>query len=64
MVTDRLQIGHGVHRLILTDINMPEVDGMQMSKMIKRLLHKVKSKHDMQDANQILNSTLIEHFQD
>jgi hypothetical protein len=43
---------------------MPEVDGMQMSKMIKRLLHKVKSKHDMQDANQILNSTLIEHYQD
>jgi CheY-like chemotaxis protein len=50
-VTDRLQTGHGVHRLILTDINMPEVDGMQMSKMIKRLLQKGKSKHEMQDAN-------------
>ena len=42
---------------------MPEVDGMQMSKMIKRLLQKVKSKHEMQDANQILNSTLIELLQ-
>jgi len=42
MVSERIGQGLGVHRLILTDINMPEIDGMQMSKMIKKLLNKMK----------------------
>jgi len=46
MISDRISQGLGVHRLILTDINMPEIDGMQMSKMIKRMLNKKKISQD------------------
>lgn len=28
LVKERLTLGLGVHRLILTDINMPEMDGL------------------------------------
>ena len=60
MISDRISQGLGVHRLILTDINMPEIDGMQMSKMIKRMLNKKKISQD--NNNQILNSTLVDNF--
>lgn len=32
-----------MHRLILTDINMPEIDGLQMSRMIKKSLFKLQN---------------------
>jgi hypothetical protein len=41
---------------------MPEVDGMQMSKIIKRMLAKMQSAQDNKD--QILNSTVIEPYSD
>jgi YesN/AraC family two-component response regulator len=42
LIKDRLVEGQGVHRLILTDINMPEIDGLQMARMIKKQLNKLK----------------------
>ena len=36
LIKDRLVDGKGIHKLILTDINMPEIDGLQMAKMIKK----------------------------
>ena len=38
IINNRLTFGEGVHKLILTDINMPEIDGLQMSRMIKKTL--------------------------
>ncbi len=38
IIKKRVQLGIGVHRLILTDINMPEMDGLQMSKLICKYL--------------------------
>ena len=49
LIKDRLVNGKGVYSLILTDINMPEIDGLQMSKMIKTQLQMLKS--DLQSKN-------------
>lgn len=38
LIKDRLADGKGVYKLILTDINMPEIDGLQMAKIIKSQL--------------------------
>ena len=35
IIKNRLVVGQGVHKLILTDINMPEIDGLQMARLIK-----------------------------
>lgn len=43
IIKDRLIEGKGVHKLILTDINMPEIDGIQMAKMIKKQLVRLKN---------------------
>ena len=43
MIKERIMLGMGVHKLILTDINMPEIDGLQMSKMIKNNLKKMRA---------------------
>jgi CheY-like chemotaxis protein len=39
LVKHRLSQGKMPYKLILTDINMPEMDGLQMSKTITQLLH-------------------------
>jgi len=41
LVQKRLERLHSSYRLILTDINMPEMDGLQMSKRIKKMINKV-----------------------
>jgi CheY-like chemotaxis protein len=38
LIKERNTLGLGVHKLILTDINMPEMDGLQMSKVIRKYL--------------------------
>ena len=43
IIKERLAEGKGVHKLILTDINMPEIDGMQMSRMIKKSLERLQA---------------------
>jgi CheY-like chemotaxis protein len=40
MVTQRFEKNQSPYKLILTDINMPEMDGLQMSKKIKKILFK------------------------
>jgi two-component system, sensor histidine kinase and response regulator len=38
VIKQRLEVGLGVHKVILTDINMPEIDGLQLARIIKRNL--------------------------
>ena len=40
MVNERIFRNIKPYKLILTDINMPEMDGLQMSKKIKKILGK------------------------
>lgn len=43
LIKERTTLGLGVHKLILTDINMPEMDGLQMSKVIRKYLREQAS---------------------
>jgi CheY-like chemotaxis protein len=40
LVKSRLKTNKPFYKIILTDINMPEMDGLQMSKQIKQLINK------------------------
>lgn len=44
MIRKRLHRNQGVYKLILTDINMPEIDGLQLSRMIQKSLERHRSK--------------------
>jgi CheY-like chemotaxis protein len=42
MVNQRFELNQKPYKLILTDINMPEMDGLQMARKIKKILFKHK----------------------